>query len=365
MEERNRIPEIRFKGFNDDWEQRKLGDIGYAKSGVGFPDSEQGGQKGIPFFKVSDMNTNGNENELMVANNYVTDEQIARKHWNVIYDVPAIFFAKVGAAVMLNRKRLVRFPFLLDNNTMAYVFEKKVWNCDFGKTLFETIDLTKLTQVGALPSYNSSDIESIQILIPKFEEQTKIGQYFSQLDNLITLHQRKHDNLVQLKKSMLSKMFPQGHNKIPNLRFNGFTDDWEQRKLIEVCDYVDYRGKTPKKTKTGIFLVTAKNVKDGYIDYEASKEYISYKDYDEVMKRGIPEIGDILFTTEAPCGNVAQVDKPNIALAQRIIKYRGKDNIINNNYLKCYLLAPTFQKNIDKKSSGGTVQGIKGSILHI
>ena len=150
----------------------------------------------------------------------------------------------------------------------------------------------------------------------------------------------------------------------PKIRFKGFTDDWEQRKLIEICDYVDYRGKTPQKTKTGIFLVTAKNVKDGYIDYEASKEYISYKDYDEVMKRGMPEIGDVLFTTEAPCGNVAQVDKPNIALAQRIIKYRGKDNIINNNYLKYYLLAPTFQKNIDKKSSGGTVQGIKGSVLH-
>lgn len=154
------------------------------------------------------------------------------------------------------------------------------------------------------------------------------------------------------------------NKKTPDIRFKGFTDDWEQRKLIEVCDYVDYRGKTPRKTKTGVFLVTAKNVKDGYIDYEASKEYISYNDYDEVMKRGIPEIGDVLFTTEAPCGNVAQVDKPNIALAQRIIKYRGKDNIINNNYLKYYLLAPTFQKNIDKKSSGGTVQGIKGSVLH-
>ena len=154
------------------------------------------------------------------------------------------------------------------------------------------------------------------------------------------------------------------NKKTPDIRFKGFTDDWEQRKLIEVCDYVDYRGKTPRKTKTGVFLVTAKNVKDGYIDYEASKEYISYNDYDEVMKRGIPEIGDVLFTTEAPCGNVAQVDKPNIALAQRVIKYRGKDNIINNNYLKYYLLAPTFQKNIDKKSSGGTVQGIKGSVLH-
>ena len=61
----------------------------------------------------------------------------------------------------------------------------------------------------------------------------------------------------------------------PDIRFKGYTDEWEQRKLIEVCDYVDYRGKTPTKTENGIFLVTAKNVKDGFIDYETSKEYIS------------------------------------------------------------------------------------------
>ena len=186
-----KAPEIRFDGFTDDWEQRKLGDIGIAKSGVGFPDVEQGGSKGTPFFKVSDMNTDGNENELVIANNYVTDEQISRKRWNVVADVPAIFFAKVGAAVMLNRKRLVRFPFLLDNNTMAYVFDKEVWDCDFGKTLFETIDLTKLTQLGALPSYNSSDVEEIEIYLPLKVEQKCIGSYFKQLDNLITLHQRE------------------------------------------------------------------------------------------------------------------------------------------------------------------------------
>ena len=69
--------------------------------------------------------------------------------------------------------------------------------------------------------------------------------------------------------------------------------------------------------------LTAKNVKDGYIDYETSKEYISENDYEEVMQRGKPEIGDVLITTEAPCGNVAQVNKANIAFAQRIIKYRG------------------------------------------
>ncbi|HEM5322361.1 TPA: restriction endonuclease subunit S, partial [Streptococcus suis] len=156
----NDFPELRFPEFTDAWKQRKLGEVGYAKSGVGFPEKEQGGTTGIPFFKVSDMNTNGNENELVVANNYVTDEQISKRKWRVITEVPAIFFAKVGAAVMLNRKRLIRHPFLLDNNTMTYVFNHTQWDTNFGKTLFETIDLIQLTQVGALPSYNSSDVEN-------------------------------------------------------------------------------------------------------------------------------------------------------------------------------------------------------------
>lgn len=201
------IPEVRFAGFTDAWEQRKLGNIGVAKSGIGFPDAEQGGTEGIPFYKVSDMNTKGNEHELVIAKNYVTQEQIAKKKWNVIEDVPAIFFAKVGAAVMLNRKRLVRFPFLLDNNTMAYIFDKNVWDYNFGKTLFETIDLTKLTQVGALPSYNASDVEGVKISIPNKQEQEQIGGYFSSLDNLITLHQRELEILKNLKKTCLKRMF--------------------------------------------------------------------------------------------------------------------------------------------------------------
>ena len=134
--------------------------------------------------------------------------------------------------------------------------------------------------------------------------------------------------------------------------------------MIDVCDYVDYRGKTPTKTDSGVFLVTAKNVKEGYIDYGASQEYISEDDYEEVMRRGKPEIGDVLITTEAPCGNVAQVNKADIALAQRIIKYRGQSNVVDNTYLKYYLLSPEFQNILNAKSSGGTVKGIKGSILH-
>ena len=201
------VPEIRFKGFSDTWEQRKLGEVGKARSGVGFPDTEQGGTIGVPFFKVSDMNSDGNENEMTVANNYVTAEQIAAHRWSPIEELPAIFFAKVGAAVMLNRKRLCRFPFLLDNNTMAYSLSSTEWDADFAKALFETIDLTSLVQVGALPSYNAGDVEAMAISMPSLSEQGQIGEFFKQLDNLITLHQRELEKLKNLKKACLEKMF--------------------------------------------------------------------------------------------------------------------------------------------------------------
>ena len=224
-------PSIRFRGFDDAWEQRKLGDIGKARSGVGFPDAEQGGVTGIPFFKVSDMNLGGNENEMTVANNYVTAEQIAVHRWSPITELPAIFFAKVGAAVMLNRKRLCRFPFLLDNNTMAYSLSSTKWDADFAKALFGTVDLTSLVQVGALPSYNAGDVESMEIYLQSLLEQEQIGGFFKQLDNLITLHQRKFEKLTNVKKSMLEKMFPRNGSCYPEIRFKGFTDPWEQRKV--------------------------------------------------------------------------------------------------------------------------------------
>ena len=201
------VPEIRFPGFTDDWEQRKLGELGKCQSGIGFPDAEQGGLEGVPFFKVSDMNNPGNENEMLTANNYVTAEQIARKKWKPVTEVPAMFFAKVGAAVMLNRKRLCRFPFLLDNNTMAYKFGEE-WDAQFGKTLFETINLPSLVQVGALPSYNAGDVEGIEIFMPPTRaEQEKIGSFFAELDNTITLHQHKLDDLKMLKQALLQQMF--------------------------------------------------------------------------------------------------------------------------------------------------------------
>lgn len=180
------------------WEQRKLGELGFAQSGIGFPNTEQGGTEGTPFFKVSDMNMSGNEHELAASNNYVTPEQIARMGWHPINQVPAIFFAKVGAAVMLNRKRLVNKPFLMDNNTMAFSMDSSLLNTQFGQSLFERLDLTCLIQVGALPSYNSSDVESITVSLPStMDEQRQIGECLCNINDLITLHQREPPHMMK------------------------------------------------------------------------------------------------------------------------------------------------------------------------
>lgn len=233
-----KYPQLRFKGFTDPWEQHKLGEVGKTQSGIGFPDAEQGGTEGVPFYKISDMNKPGNEHEMVNANNYVNYEQLSRKKWKIIETVPAVIFAKVGAAIMLNRKRLVTSPFLIDNNTMAYVFDGS-WNIDFGKTLFETINLPRYAQVGALPSYNGSDIESIEVTLPNKGEQVKLGAFFKILDDTITLHQRKLDLLKEQKKGYLQKMFPKNGAKVPELRFAGFADAWEQRKLTEIVNRVN------------------------------------------------------------------------------------------------------------------------------
>jgi type I restriction enzyme S subunit len=217
-----REPRCFLGSFDFSWEQRKLGDIGKARSGVGFPDAEQGGVTGIPFFKVSDMNLDGNENEMTVANNYVTAEQIAVHRWSPITELPAIFFAKVGAAVMLNRKRLCRFPFLLDNNTMAYSLGSTKWDADFAKALFGTVDLTSLVQVGALPSYNAGDVESMEIYLPSLLEQEQLGGFFKQLDTLITLHQRKCVFLFGFFQAFISMIF------------TASTFSWEQRKFSDI-----------------------------------------------------------------------------------------------------------------------------------
>ena len=202
-----KVPELRFAGFADDWEERKLGEVGKTKSGIGFPEAQQGGKQGTPFYKVSDMNNPGNEVVMMNANNYASDSQLKENKWNPINPQNSgVVFAKVGAAIFLDRKRIVDTSFLIDNNMMSYLFDSS-WNRYFGKTLFEKLRLSRFAQVGALPSFNGSDVEDIKVMIPEESEQKMIGDMFEKLDDIIALHQRKLDLLKEQKKGFLQKMF--------------------------------------------------------------------------------------------------------------------------------------------------------------
>ena len=133
--------------------------------------------------------------------------------------------------------------------------------------------------------------------------------------------------------------------------------------MINVCKFIDYRGKTPTKCESGIPLITAKNVRNNSFSYEP-REYFLEELYDSHMTRGIPKPGDVMFTTEAPLGNVCRI--PNIsgkfAVGQRIITMQTL-NELNNIYLEYALLSDSVQREIWKKSSGSTVKGIKSKLL--
>jgi len=120
---------------------------------------------------------------------------------------------------------------------------------------------------------------------------------------------------------------------------------------------IDYRGKTPKKSKTGMTL-SAKSVKNNHIDYSQCY-FISEEEYEKFMVRGFPKKGDILLTTEAPLGLVARLDRNDVAIAQRLLTLRGKENVLDNDYLLYYLQSPIGQASLKARETGTTVTGIK------
>ena len=136
---------------------------------------------------------------------------------------------------------------------------------------------------------------------------------------------------------------------------------WPTVNLVEQLEQIiDNRGKTPAKSETGIPSLSAKSVKMGEIDY-SKVYYVSDETYTKFMVRGLPKVGDVLLTTEAPLGCVARLDRDDVCLAQRLITLRGKEGVLDNDYLRFYLSSPIGQHELTSRASGSTVQGIKRS----
>ncbi|EGO9399825.1 restriction endonuclease subunit S [Enterococcus faecium] len=230
-------PEIRFPGFTDDWEQRKLSDILILIGGNAFSSSDST-TEGIPWLKIANVDKNGIDwsTQSFLPSEYwgeFPNYQLNKGDYVMALTRPilnhTLKIGKVDKPALLNQ-RVAKLDFSLDKEFTFQLLQRR--------TVVDKID-NELAGTDP-PNLGSKNLTNIDILITNNKgEQQKIGTFFKQLDNIIALHQRKLDLLKETKKGFLQKMFPKNGAKVPEIRFPGFTEDWEERRLQEVVDRYD------------------------------------------------------------------------------------------------------------------------------
>ncbi|KAB5789346.1 restriction endonuclease subunit S [Bifidobacterium adolescentis] len=282
------VPQIRFAGFTDPWEQRKLGEL---------------------YKEVSEKNdlTYGRDRIISVAHMYfnpvvyVTEDDYL-KTYNVM---------RLGdIAFEGNRSKNFTHGRLVENTIgdgiVSHVFkvfrpirpfDLMYWKYSINNEKAMKDVLTRSTKASTMMhELVAKDFLNEEIAVPSLEEQRQIGAFFDRLDSLITLHQRKYDKLCVLKKSMLDKMFPKGGSLYPEIRFAGFTDPWEQRKLGDVAAVYDGVHQTPDYQDEGVMFLSVENIatltSQKFISREAfAKNYPVYPKHGDVLMTRIGDIG--------------------------------------------------------------------------
>ena len=367
MTKKSDAPAIRFKGFSDAWEQRKAIDIADYSKGNGYSkgDLTDAGTPIILYgrlytkyqFAIGEVDTfavprNGavysQGNEVIVPASGETAEDIARAS------------AVEKSGVMLGGDLNILRPF------------------DFISPLFLALtisngepqkELAKKAQGKSVVHIHNTDIQEVTIAYPSRTEQDRIVSVFRQLDNLITLHQRKFEKLTNVKKSMLEKMFPQNGSSYPEIRFKGFTDPWEQRKLSELTSMHARIGwqnlRTSEFLDSGNYmLITGTDFNDGAINFSTC-HYVERERYEQDRNIQIHN-GSILITKDGTLGKVAYVQGLSMpaTLNAGVFNVQIKDaNNVDEKYLFQYLKAPFLMDYVDKKATGGTIKHLNQSIL--
>ena len=236
-------PKIRFKGYTDDWEQRKLGEIAFSfEYGLNAAAKEYDGEN--KYIRITDIDNNTHE---FLTYNLTSPDIDLTDAENYKLAEGDILLARTGASVgksyiYRDSDGLVYYAGFL---IRARIREEYDAEFVFQSTLTDKYNkyIAVTSQRSGQPGMNAQEYSEFEIRVPEKEEQTKIGTYFRILDHLITLHQRKCEETKKLKKYMLQKMFPQNGQKVPEIRFSGFTDAWEQRKFSEFVKNVAVRNK--------------------------------------------------------------------------------------------------------------------------
>ena len=216
MTEQAKVPAIRFAGFTDPWEQRKLGEVAPLQRGFDLPVNQM---TPGPYPVVMSNGIGGWHSKYMVKG-------------------PGVVTGRSGTIGSLHYIEQNFWP----HNTSLWVTSFNGNEPRFIYWLYASIGLERFGSGSGVPTLNRNDVHDLRVGFPcDVAEQRRIGTFFSRLDSLITLHQRKYDKLVVFKKSMLEKMFPKDGESVPEIRFAGFTDPWEQRKLVELYEKNDER----------------------------------------------------------------------------------------------------------------------------
>ena len=340
-------PKIRFKGFTDDWEQRKLPEFVSFFNGLTYtPDDVQ--ETGTLVLRSSNVK-NG---EIVDADNvYVSDKVATSEN---VQEGDIIVVVRNGSRALIGKHAQIKASM---PNTVIGAFMSGIRSeySSFVNALLDTsafeneVAKNMGATINQITGYMFSKME---FMIPSEEEQQKIGEYFSNLDNLITLHQRKCDETKKLKKYMLQKMFPQKNEKKPEIRFAGFTDDWEQRKLEEIVERV-----TRKNQDLVSELPLTISAQYGLIDQnEFFDKRVASKD---VSGYYLIYNGEFAYnkstSTDAPWGAIKRLDKYEngvLSTLYIVFKIRNEEEV-NSDFLVTYYDTSNWHKDIQAIAAEG------------
>lgn len=349
--EKRRVPKLRFPGFTEDWEQRKLTDIAKTFIGLVTTMTENYRDSGTLLIRNSDIK----EGQFIFSEKPIhLDEEFAEKNKTRrlhIGDVVTVHTGDIGTSAVIKEKEAGAIGFATINTRT----DKRILNPYFLSTYFNTDKhkcyANSVSTGDGRSNYNIKDFNKLVISIPTLDEQEKISALINNINTIITLHQRKLEHLNLKKKALLQKLFPKNGERYPELRFPGFTDAWEQRKLSDVADVRDGTHDSPKFYNDGFPLVTSKNLKDGSIDF-SDCSFISEQDFNEINKRSKVDPGDILFGMIGTIGKPAIVEHTGFAIKNVALIKEG--DIINNRFIYHLLSSKVFDDYIARENAGGT-----------
>lgn len=357
-------PRIRFRGFTEDWEQRKLGDFYTFKNGLNKEKVYFGYGDSIVNFTDVFHNRQIYSSTLKgkVCVNKKELENYKVKEGDLFFTRTSETIDEIGfpAVVMEPMERVVFSGFVLRGRAEKYdplanIFKSYIFFTDNFRS-----EMKKKSSMTTRALTSGTALKEMYFSYPKdLEEQTKIGEILLRLDKIITLHQCKLKKLNLAKKSLLQKLFPRNGSQIPGVRFKGFTDAWEQRKLGDLLILLkDGSHGTHKNTDEGVYLLSAKNIKNGRINIMSDDRIISWDDYNVIHKNYELQIGDILLTIVGSIGETAIFNLKTKVTFQRSVAFLRPNSNLNNGFLYTLINTDRFQNQLQTKQVVSAQPGI-------